>query len=515
MVFLVISIILFPLLIFIFTLTLHHASQNKKSNVPRSWPIIGTLPNTIMNSHRIHDYCTEILASSGGAFWIRTLGVNKARRMLCTANPSDVHHILSKNFNNYPRGDSFREIFDILGDGFSNVDGDLWNFHHNAIMSLFKSPCFQTQMEETIWNKVEKGLLPVFEYVCNQEVEVDLQDMFQRFAFDTICTLLFDSDPKSLSLDFPRVPCEKALSDIEEAILHRYILPKRVRKILQLFRMGKENKLSEARKSVDEFIYKHLAQKQKEFSELNSEIDQEEKYRLSAAFWRSYKDQSMTLDDPNKFLRDTLLNLLVAGRDTNSTTLSWLFYLLSTNPMVVDNILRELHTQLHLKVGGNLKDFQAIDFHKLVYLHGALCETLRLFPPVALQAKAPLQPDILPSGKRVSPNNTIILSFYSMGRMKSIWGEDCMEFKPERWISTGGGIIHQPSYKFPAFNAGPRTCLGKNMSFIQMKIVAATIIYHYHVEVVQGHPVRPSDSIILMMKNGLKVKLSKRSDVKM
>ena len=97
-----------------------------------------------------------------------------------------------------------------------------------------------------------------------------------------------------------------------------------------------------------------------------------------------------------------------------------------------------------------------------------------------------------------------------MGRMESIWGRDCLEFKPERWITEGGGIRHVPSYKFIAFNAGPRSCLGKEMTFIQMKIVAIAIICNYHIEVVEGHPVYPSSSVILHMRHGLKVKVSKR-----
>jgi cytochrome P450 len=77
---------------------------------------------------------------------------------------------------------------------------------------------------------------------------------------------------------------------------------------------------------------------------------------------------------------------------------------------------------------------------KLVYLHGALCETLRLYPPVPLEHKSSLKPDVLPSGHKIKSNTMILNSLYSIGRVEEIWGEDCLEFKPERWISKEGGI---------------------------------------------------------------------------
>jgi cytochrome P450 len=97
-----------------------------------------------------------------------------------------------------------------------------------------------------------------------------------------------------------------------------------------------------------------------------------------------------------------------------------------------------------------------------------------------------------------------------MGRIEQIWGKDSMEFKPERWISETGHIINVPSYKFIAFNTGPRSCMGKDISFFEMKMVAASILWKFHIQVVEGHHVTPLLSIILRMKHGLKVKLTKR-----
>jgi cytochrome P450 len=85
-----------------------------------------------------------------------------------------------------------------------------------------------------------------------------------------------------------------------------------------------------------------------------------------------------------------------------------------------------------------------------------------------------------------------------------------LEFKPERWISDRGQIIKVPSYKFIAFNAGPRSCIGKDMSFVQMKMVAVALLWKFEIQVVKGHSVTPKTSILLRMKHGLKVTVSKR-----
>ncbi|VVB15794.1 unnamed protein product [Arabis nemorensis] len=95
--------------------------------------------------------------------------------------------------------------------------------------------------------------------------------------------------------------------------------------------------------------------------------------------------------------------------------------------------------------------------------------------------------------------------------MRAVWGEDASEFKPERWISErNGGLKHEPSFKFFVFNSGPRNCLGKNLSFLQMKTVAVEIIQNYDITIAEGHKIEQVPSMVLHMKHGLKVIVSKR-----
>ncbi|KAL7586519.1 hypothetical protein Lser_V15G36597 [Lactuca serriola] len=491
------------ILIFLSLLIFHYRPQYLKALIDRYWPHLGVF-QALTNLNQIHDFLAIYINRSGGSFMLRGPWFTNMD-MLFTTDPLDIQHVLSKNFTNYPKGPKFREIFDFFGDGIFNVDGHLWEIQRKTTMSLFRQPNFQSVFEGIVWNKMERGLLPILESISKLGNEMDLQDIFQRFTFDTICTLLLDFDPKSLSLDFPFLPCEKSLTDIGESMLCRLFSPPIFWKFQQLFKMGNEKKLSEANNTFDQFLCKCLARIQ---HVSNTNIESEH-FGL-ASLVREFKDQSSSFEDPSKFLKDVIKNLIGAGRDTTSTALSWFFYLIAKNPIVEDKIREEIHTLLQEKVDDQ-KNWNSKELGKLVYLHGALCEALRLYPPVPFNHKTPLQPDILPSGHQVDQNTKILLYFYGMGRMENIWGEDCMEFKPERWISKEGGIKHESSYKFPTFNGGPRICIGKDMSFTQLKIVASMIIYHYHIELVEGHMVYPIASITLQMKHGLKVRLTKLS----
>ncbi|PQP98339.1 cytochrome P450 86B1 [Prunus yedoensis var. nudiflora] len=145
------------------------------------------------------------------------------------------------------------------------------------------------------------------------------------------------------------------------------------------------------------------------------------------------------------------------------------------------------------------------------YLQAALSEALRLYPSVPLDHKEVVEDDIFPDGTILKKGTKVIYAIYSMGRTEAIWGKDCRDYKPERWLrSSDGRFMSEPAYKFTAFNGGPRLCLGKDFAYYQMKFVAASIIYRYHVKVVEHHPVEPKLALTMYMKHGLKVTLQRR-----
>ena len=215
---------------------------------------------------------------------------------------------------------------------------------------------------------------------------------------------------------------------------------------------------------IDHFIYTNIESRRKELRKCSKN---KEMVDLLTTLIKEDKGSQVVVHD-DKFLRDVAFNLFVAGIDTITSALTWLFYLIATHPLVEAKILEEIKENFGTI---NVEKKLGIDELKnLVYLHGAICDALRLFPPIPFERKQAIKGDILPSGYIVNPNTIILFFLYSMGRFEEIWGKDCLEFKLERWISERGGIVHIPSYKFISYNVGPRTCLGKELSFIQIKM---------------------------------------------
>ncbi|KAH9718177.1 cytochrome P450 family 96 subfamily A polypeptide 10 [Citrus sinensis] len=479
------------------------------NGIPKNFPVGGMLPHLLLNVHRIHDYSTEVLEKTQCTFlfkgpWFANMDI------LATVDPANVHHIMSSNFSNFPKGPEFKRIFDILGDGIFNSDSDLWKNQRRFAQALMNRHSFYKFLVKSNQAKLEKGLIPILDHMSKQGTTVDLQDLFQRFTFDSTSLFVTGYDPGCLSIEFPKVRFLMALEDVEESIFYRHVVPESLWKLQRWLGIGEEKKLKKAKETLDSVIFELIQRKRREINEeiLSKEID-------GVDLLASYMHENKTIMGELKcaddnFLRDTVLNFMIAGRDTTSSALTWFFWLISKNPKAETKIREELTSIVPAEKLGKWWDFDTQKLNQLVYLHGALCEALRLYPPVPFQHKVPLVPHTLPSGHRAVPRTKILFSLYAMGRMKSIWGEDCLEFRPERWISESGGIKWEPSYKFFSFNAGPRTCLGKEVAFTQMKAVAAGVIHNYDIQVVEGQRPGPNVSIILYMKHGLKVRVHDR-----
>ncbi|KAF2308460.1 hypothetical protein GH714_009791 [Hevea brasiliensis] len=389
---------------------------------------VGMVPQLSWNVSCMHDYLTYILQQSQGTFLFKGHWFGD-KDFVFTSDSMNIHHILSKNFANYHRGEDFRQIFEPMGDGIFSSDSDNWKTLRRIFHSVLKSGRFEFAAKSTMVQKILKGLFPVLENASILANEVDIQDVLKRFMFDNICLLVLGFDPNSLSPEFPQIPCAKAYDDMSEAAIYRHTLPGSIWKLQRWLQIGKEKKLRKAWDIFDDFAEQCITRRRQQLGQSSRNQKEREDFDLLTYFMLKDDDcedhqrgeDVIIRTKSNKFLRDTAFNLLAAGRDTVAAGLVWLFWLVGTHPFVEKKILEEMKANLRAGTGGKWRIFSIEEVSKLLYLHAVVCETLRLYPPVPLVHKASIGPDILPSGHPIRGNMKIIYSLYAMGRMEDIW----------------------------------------------------------------------------------------------
>ncbi|KAL7252589.1 hypothetical protein ACSBR1_007202 [Camellia fascicularis] len=243
------------------------------------------------------------------------------------------------------------------------------------------------------------------------------------------------------------------------------------------------------------------------------------KHDILSRFIELGKDPENNMID--KSLRDVILNFVIAGRDTTATTLSWAIYMLYSELKAFEeerakeeNVsLVQYNTEDPESFNRRATQFAGLltydSLGRLSYLQAMITETLRLYPVVPQDPKGILEDDILPDGTKVKAGGMVTYVPYSMGRIEYNWGSDAASFKPERWLK-GGCFQNASPFKFTAFQAGPRICLGKDSAYLQMKMALAITCRFFKFSLVPRYPVKYRMMTILSMAHGLKVTIDRR-----
>ncbi|XP_022002331.1 cytochrome P450 94A1 [Helianthus annuus] len=490
----------------------HHLPRHRTTTpCPQSYPLIGNLIGFLRNRHRFHDWVTDMLSTTPSL----TLQVNGFLHLshgICTANPTNLHHLLRHNFLNYIKGHRYTTVLhELLGNGIFNSDGDMWSSQRKVASHEFKTKALRVFISDTVRLQISNSLVPYLLSVGN--CTVDLQLVLKKFGFDNICNVAFGVDPCLLTSGVKDPKCLLFVQAFDVAVEHtsyRFMSPLPVVwKLKRFFNIGSERKYKEAIETVNEFAMEVIKSKETQIGDKTNED-------LLSRFMASSWDMGFEDEERRKFLRDIIISFILAGKDSTSTALTWFFWLLDGHPHCKHMIHKEISMLMtsthHIHVG-----YRFDDLKNLYYLHAALSESMRLFPPVPINSRLTVDDDILPDGTFVGKGWFADYSAYAMGRMERLWGSDCREFKPERWLDDDGMYQQLDQYKYPVFHGGFRMCLGKEMAYLQMKSVVVAVMHEFEIEVVGGggtpeKMVEPpySLSLLLNMKNGLHVRLKKR-----
>ncbi|KAJ5668353.1 uncharacterized protein N7477_006923 [Penicillium maclennaniae] len=198
--------------------------------------------------------------------------------------------------------------------------------------------------------------------------------------------------------------------------------------------------------------------------------------------------------------------LIVAGSETTATALSGVTYLLLKNPRVMQKLQEE--------VRGAFKSDDQITLencNKLEYIHAVLTEALRMYPPVAVGLPRVVDGQGDTIAGHFVPGGTIVSVTHMAAYHSAMNFKHPEKFIPERFLNDPEFANDSKTVMQP-FSFGPRNCIGRNLAYVEMRIILARMVFNFDMELDQ-----PSDEwtdqqcFLLWEKKPLMVRLTPRT----
>ncbi|MBV8698700.1 MAG: cytochrome P450 [Bradyrhizobium sp.] len=177
-------------------------------------------------------------------------------------------------------------------------------------------------------------------------------------------------------------------------------------------------------------------------------------------------------------LGDEVATMILAGHETTATTLFWALYLLALDPATQDEVAGEVKA---LGASG-----AALEPERLKFTRAVIDETLRLYPPAFLIARAAAGPDTV-AGMPVKANDIVLIAPWLLHRHEKLW-RDPNAFIPQRFITDGA----PDRFAYLPFGVGARVCIGAHFALVEATLALAKLIGAFRVELADETPVMPT-----------------------
>ncbi|KAI1204495.1 cytochrome P450 [Annulohypoxylon truncatum] len=429
-----------------------------------------SFPNDLLGIRFLLDAARQIKSNTLLAGWSRlfdTLGHTYQHRIfpnpgvvIATDEPENVRTVLVVRFDDWviPQMRT-RAFLPVLGrHSIFTTNGDEWR-HSRATLR----PAFVRDQVADL-RCLDHHVAKMISHVPRDGQPFDLQAMLAMLTIDTISDFMFGN-----STDLLGTAPEDGLRfgrcfDLSmQKIAHRARLG-----WLTLLRPDRE--LDECTSFINAYVEKYIAN-------VKAERDEKKGMGQDSQGGKRYVflNELLETGEPDEVIRDHLVSIFTAGRDTTTSVLSYLFFELSRRPNVVEAIQREVE-ELNLRDMDQLPSWE--DLRNMKYLNWAVKEALRLNPPVATNGREAVRDTIIPRGggpDGKSPvfvkKGTLLRYFpWALHRRRNIYGDDADEFRPERWETL------RTTFEYVPFNAGPRICVGQQFALTQLAFVTFRIL---------------------------------------
>jgi cytochrome P450 len=176
-------------------------------------------------------------------------------------------------------------------------------------------------------------------------------------------------------------------------------------------------------------------------------------------------------------LGDQVATMILAGHETTALTLFWALYLLALDPAAQARLAAEARAT-------GPEETPSIE--RLPFTRAVLDETLRLYPPAFLIARAAAGPDSI-GGMAVRKHDVVLIAPWLLHRHEKLWRQPGA-FLPERFLP---GAPPPDRYAYLPFGVGPRICIGAHFAIVEAVLALAKIVARFEIELIEDRPVMP------------------------
>jgi len=410
--------------------------------------------------------------------------------MFFTCEPSHIKAILASNFDSWEKGHRWdMKARSVFGIGVFNSDGDMWKLHRSMTRPFFTHDrighfdIFDNHAEEAVTVAKER---------LRAGYAIDFQDLISRFTIDSATEFLFghcvhtlftplpyphnapiSAEEKAKNQNMPSERFATAFADAQTAVAMRMARGGTWR-FWEMFEDLSEKPMKVVREYLEPIISDAIEKRREKERSGESEEKQVQE-------GETLLDHLVRLTTDMVVIRDEVVNIMIAGRDTTASTLTMVIYFLAKHPHVMDRLREEILT----KVGPSRRPTYD-DIREMKYLRAVLNETLRLFPPVPFNVRQSAEdttfPPLTPEGRPmfIPGKSLLVYSVLLMHRRTDLWGPDALEFDPDRFVDhrLQKYLVPNP-FIFLPFNAGPRICLGQQFAYNEMSFMLIRLLQNF------------------------------------
>ncbi|KAI5303242.1 Glycoside hydrolase, 38 vacuolar alpha mannosidase [Ascosphaera pollenicola] len=422
-------------------------------------------------NHGDYKFWMKLMTRPDGSLrWTYEVNSHSKFRCISTSDPENVKAILATQFSDYGRGAHFHDAFETLfGEGIFSVDGQAWYNARKLMRPLFSK---DRLVDTTVFEKHVERLLPLLDGSRSSPFEnkaVHIQPLLYAYTLDASVDYLVGHDLAS-------IVTQNAFKEAFDYIKHRLGMFMRAQHFAKFM---SHKRYDEELRVINDFARPFIQQTLStvKVGDGKTLSDGETFIHSLARFTRDPKE-----------IRDQLVSILIAGRDTTAVTMNFCLFELSRNP----EAFRRLKEEITKTLGKRAPTYR--DLKDMRYLNWVVHETLRLYPIIPFNVRTALKDTSLPRGGGPDGDEPIgVLAgtriFYSVMDIqrrvdlyptpeeatdKKMPYYDPLHFAPERWEHW-----HPKPWAFLPFSGGPRICIGQQFALTKVSYTIARIVQHF------------------------------------